>query len=184
MPFVPFSHFYPDLAARETRNAILSEGDEWLPADTYAMFEMYCDEPGCDCRRVFFTVIGERQRRPLAVVAYGWESRAFYARWMHSDDPQDLADLQGPILNFGSPQSKYAPELLNLINEVLLADPAYIERLKRHYQLVREMVDGKVGRSSVSFPVRRLDSTERKRILAAKMRELRDRRSQKKKRAV
>ena len=143
MPFVPFSDFYPDLAARETRNAILPEGDEWLPADTYAMFEMYCDEPGCDCRRVFFTVLSERHRKPLAVVAYGWENLDFYARWMHSDAPEDIEELQGPILNFGSPQSKYAPALLRLIDEVLLADPAYIECLKRHYRMVREVVDGK-----------------------------------------
>lgn len=82
MFFVPFHKFYPDLAARETRNAILNEPHNGLPADTYGFFEMYCDEPGCDCRRVFFTVFSERQRKPLAVVAYGWESLDFYARWM------------------------------------------------------------------------------------------------------
>ena len=98
MPFVPFSDFYPDLAKREIRTATLPEGDEWLPADTYAMFKMYCDEPGCDCRRVFFTVISEPRCKPLAVVSYGWESLAFYARWLHGT-PADPKLLQGPILD-------------------------------------------------------------------------------------
>ena len=197
MPFVPFQDFYPDLAKREVRTLILPEGDEELPADTYVFFEMYCDEPGCDCRRVFFTVTSERHRKRLAVVSYGWESLNFYARWMHGA-PVDPSLLKGPILDPGSPQSKYASALLSLTEHVLLADPAYIERLQRHYQMVRKVVDRQAPRlpavirnvfdrqgSFASAPVldRRLDAAERKRVLAAKMRELHERRSQKKKRA-
>jgi hypothetical protein len=179
MPFAPFSDFYLDLAKREIRTATVCEGDDVLPADTYAFFEMYCDEPGCDCRRVFFTVISERLRKPLAVVAYGWESLDFYRRWMKGA-PVDPKLLQGPILDPGSPQSKYAPALLSLIDDVVLADPAYVERLKRHYRMVRDVVDRNAPRGSVPVPDRRLDAAERKRILAAKMRELQARRSQKK----
>jgi hypothetical protein len=201
MLFQPFHDFYPDLAEAETRFAILEEPQNGLPADTYAIMETYCNEPGCDCRRVIFMVCAKRHREPLAYVAYGWDSRKFYARWLHSDNPDDIDELQGPILNFGSPQSKYALSLLGLIKYVVLADPAYIERLKRHYRLVREAVDrnaprlppgirlvrnafGKGG-PFASAPVldRRLDAAERKRILAAKMRELKEQRSQKKKRA-
>ena len=138
MPYELFYNFYPDLAERETRTLILPQPRGGLPADAYGLLEMYCNEPGCDCRRVFFMVVGERHEEPLAYVAYGWESREFYARWMHSDAPEDIAELQGPILNLASPQSKYAPALLRLIESVLLANPAYIERLKRHYRMVRE----------------------------------------------
>ncbi len=201
MPYELFYNFYPDLAERETRTLILPQPRGGLPADAYGLLEMYCNEPGCDCRRVFFMVVGERHEEPLAYVAYGWESREFYARWMHSDAPEDIAELQGPILNLASPQSKYAPALLRLIESVLLANPAYIERLKRHYRMVRDVVDGKAPRESaalqtdrhaagrpaahMSAPVLnlRLDAAERKRVLAAKMRELQERRSQKKKRA-
>jgi hypothetical protein len=197
---VSFSEFCPEVAERETRNLILSGGDEWLPADTYGFFEMYCDEPGCDCRRVFFMVAGKRRREPLAIVSYGWESRGFYERWTNGA-PIDPKIMQGPILDPGSPQSKYAPALLELVDEVLLADAAYIERLKRHYRMVREVVDRSAprlppgirlirnafgeGGPLASPPVvdRRLDAAERKRILAAKMRELKGQRSQRKRRA-
>jgi hypothetical protein len=198
MPYEYFGNFFPDLAQRETRTAILSEPTNGLPADSYAMLEMYCNEPGCDCRRVFLMVVSERHRKSLAYVAYGWESRAFYARWMGSNDPRDITELKGPILNLGSPQSKYAPALLSLIDQVVLADPAYIERLKRHYRMFRDVIDGRRPRPSRSFSSaddddsdacvsaqvldRRPDAAERKRIWSAKTRELSERRSQKKKR--
>jgi hypothetical protein len=189
MPFVPFHDFYPDLAERETRNLTLMEPVSDLinpapdlPADTYAMVELYCNDPGCDCRRVMFMVIA-KQRGPLAVVAYGWESLKFYSRWMHSDKFTDAMELKGPVLNFGSPQSKYAPAVLRMVDEVLLADPAYIERLKRHYQMVRDAVDGDASRTSAAALQWRRDTAERKRVFAGKMRELQARRSQKKRRA-
>ena len=90
MPFVPFSDFYPDLAGREVRHATLSEDVEGLPADTYLMREMYCDDPGCDCRRVFFSVASLRSGQRLAVISYGWESLDFYSRWLNGNpvDPR------------------------------------------------------------------------------------------------
>jgi len=175
MPYELFHNYCPDVAERETRTVTLTAPQNGLPADAYGMLEMYCNEPGCDCRRVFFMVVAKRYREPLAYVAYGWESRKFYARWMRSDAPRDIEILQGPILNLASPQSKYAPALLRLIDQVLLSDPAYIERLKRHYQLFRDAVEGK----SVGIADRRLHAAERKRVLAAKMREVQARRSQK-----
>ena len=158
---------------------------------------MYCEEPGCDCRRVFFTVFSQRLRKPLAVIAFGWESADFYARWLNGM-PVDPKLLQGPILDPGSAQSKYAPALLDLIENVVLADPAYIDRLKRHYRMVREAVSGKCRSSAAPAPTdrdavsgqtprlptpvldRKLHAAERKRIWTAKMRKLHERRSQKK----
>jgi preprotein translocase subunit SecA len=49
--------------------------------------------------------------------------------------------MQGPILNDTSPQSKLAPVLLDRVKNVLLRDPLYVERLKRHYTMFRKAVD-------------------------------------------
>ena len=103
--------------------------------------EMYCDEPGCDCRRVFFYVLSSRSKSPEAVVAYGWEPPEFYAKWARADDPEVAGELKGPILNPGSPQSEHAPQILRLIEEVVLQDPAYVRRLREHYDLFRRHVD-------------------------------------------
>jgi hypothetical protein len=61
---------------------------------------------------------------------------------MGDDEPAVIDDLQGPVLNLASPQSKQAPAILELIRTVVLQDEAYIERVKRHYALFRERVDG------------------------------------------
>jgi hypothetical protein len=54
-----------------------------------------------------------------------------------------ISEMMGLGLNSASPQSEIAPALLAPIRDVLLDDPAYIERLKRHYQIFKEKVDPK-----------------------------------------
>jgi hypothetical protein len=74
------------------------------------------------------------------VVAYGWESPDFYARW-GSGDERDIAEMIGPVLNLFSPQSQFAPAILAFSRNTLLRDEGYVARLKRHYALFREKVD-------------------------------------------
>jgi hypothetical protein len=146
MPFVAFHKFCPEVAARETRTIhVLPGSNLGVPPADYHFEEMYCDERGCDCRRVMFAVMSSARGDMEAVIAWGWESRDFYARWMHMDDPAMLDELQGPILNLGSPQSQHAGALLRIAQQFLLSDPAYVERIKRHYALFREHIDPKKG---------------------------------------
>jgi hypothetical protein len=53
----------------------------------------------------------------------------------------DAIDLKSPSLNPGSPATSLAPGLVELVRNALLADPAYVERIKRHYRMVREKID-------------------------------------------
>lgn len=143
MPYVLFHDYFPEIAERETRTITMFPGSNvGLPAGEYAFLEMFCDEPGCDCRRVFFYVISSVTREVEAVVAYGWDSPDFYAKWLkYDDDLLTVANLKGPILNFGSPQSRLAPAILDLVQDVLLQDNAYVNRIKHHYKLFREKMD-------------------------------------------
>jgi hypothetical protein len=144
MPYVPFHDRFPEIAQRETRSVtVLRKNDFGLPTGDYGFLEMFCDEPGCDCRRVFFYVVSSRRMDLEAVIAYGWETREFYAQWLRSGNARDIADLQGPILNLFSPQSRLAPALLDLFEKVLLRDRAYIDRVKEHYRIFREEIDRK-----------------------------------------
>jgi hypothetical protein len=81
-----------------------------------------------------------------AVIAWGWEEREFYTKWMGDDDPRIINALIGPALNLASPQSNLAPALLDLSRNVLLQDTAYVERVKRHYAMFRQEVDNKAKR--------------------------------------
>jgi len=145
MPYQLFYDLFPDMAGKETRT-ITVFGDRsktGLPPGEYAFCEMFCDEPGCDCRRVFFYVLASFRRGPEAIIAWGWESQEFYANWFPHADPEAIAGLMGPCLNIGSPQSELARPILDLVRSVLLKDKAYVERIKRHYQLFRAKIDGK-----------------------------------------
>lgn len=155
MAFVPFFEKFLDLAVKETRvlHALNLPG---LPSDEYGLLELYCDEPGCDCRRVMFNIFRPNSKNPDAVIAYGWESEEFYKKWL-GNTPVDVKELQGPVLNFGSPQSRLAPVLLQQVT-LILEDPKYVERLQRHYAMFRATID---GREEKSHP-RQLPRTRRK----------------------
>ncbi len=144
LPFQPLYERLPELAEAETR--VITVLDEAavtfnLPTADYAFVEMFCNEAGCDCRRVFFTVVSSRTEQAEAVIAYGWESPRFYREWFKQGTAEDIAMLQGPELNVGSPQSMDADGILNLFTDVLLPQKAYIERVKRHYKEFRATVD-------------------------------------------
>ncbi len=91
---------------------------------------MFCNEKGCDCRRVLFRVVSIAHGGPVAVINWGWEHESFYAKWMKGSNRNLAKDLKGPSLNLGSPQSDLAPALLDLTENVLLKDNAYRERIK------------------------------------------------------
>jgi hypothetical protein len=142
MPFIPFHDLCDEVARKETRSIHLAPGARGtLPAGVYEFVEMYCDEKDCDCRRVFFMVLSSRTQGVEAVIAWGWESRAYYAQWMGLDDPEMIAEMQGPVLNLGSPQSQYATEILDLAESLLLSDPNYVDRIKRHYAMFRAKIE-------------------------------------------
>jgi hypothetical protein len=140
--YVLFHNYFPELAKRETRSiTILPGSDLGLPAGEYGFLEMYCDEPGCDCRRVFLYVVCSFRKGVQAVVASGWEDVAFYAKWMKYGNETDAVHLKGPVLNLGSPATDLAPALLEVVRSILLRDPEYVERIKRHYTMFREKID-------------------------------------------
>ncbi|MEW6095514.1 MAG: hypothetical protein AB1567_03165 [bacterium] len=142
MPYVSFHDYFPKIAERETRTITVLENSSWdLPPAHYSLLEMYCDEPDCDCRRVFFCVVSSLTKQVEAVIAYGWESPEFYAKWMGDDDPEIIDELKGPILNLTSPQSEIAPLILDMVEKVVLQDQAYIQRVKTHYWMFRHRID-------------------------------------------
>ena len=144
MPYTLFHSYFPAIAEKETRTITILPGSrDGLPPGDYSFLEMFCDERGCDCRRVFFTVVSSFRKGIEAVVAWGWEEPDFYAKWMKDDDPDVVATLKGPALNMGSPETELAPAILDLVSNVLLQDSSYVERVKRHYGMFREKVEGR-----------------------------------------
>ncbi|MGE0229709.1 MAG: hypothetical protein AB7U23_14490 [Dehalococcoidia bacterium] len=145
MPYRQFHDFFPEIAERETRTIIVPPGatKAALPVGEYGLVEMFCDERGCDCRRVFLAVMSKR-RGPEAVIAWGWEPREFYARWSGEDDEILLDSLVGPALNLGSSETELAQPLLELVTGLVRTDHAYAVRIQEHYRMFRARVERKV----------------------------------------
>ena len=139
--YVLFGNLFPSIAEQETRNITVFGKESGLPNGVYVFHEMFCVERGCDCRRVFFYVTSAPGHDVEAVICYGWEPVAFYREWFKSNDSHAVAELKGPSLNLGSPQSIHAPAILELVKNTLLRDQGYIERVKRHYQMFRARID-------------------------------------------
>ena len=135
----PFMERFPEVGARETRSATVTQRQD-LPDGEYGFLELYCDEPGCDCRRVTICVLRPETgwSKIWATISYGWESVDFYREWggAHSDP----IEMKGPCLDPLNAQTKYSSALLNLFR-FLLQSTDYVERLKRHYQMFRDSVE-------------------------------------------
>jgi hypothetical protein len=59
---------FPELGGKETCVVTVLRKRVYgsLPPDQYAFVELYCDDKGCDCRRVMISVYAHKARRTLA----------------------------------------------------------------------------------------------------------------------
>jgi hypothetical protein len=164
MAFILFHDFFPELAEDETLTAQipLDSGFD-LPEGKYSFFELFCDEPGCDCRRVFFMILSPTNKERLALVNYGWESPEFYAKKYKTKDALMIADIKGPSLAIGQRQSSLAPAILELVQYIFSNNPEYIERIKRHYFMFRGAIDGRKQSKPVLPPADRGGRSRRRR---------------------
>lgn len=127
---VPFLEICPKLAFDECRMLIVPPGHpSRLPPDRYDLEESYCIEPDCDCRRVMLNVTSVSRRQVVAVISFGFDTA----------DPD-----RGPFLDPLNRQGPHAKALLELVRQQVLTDPQYVQRLERHYQVVKDIVAGRL----------------------------------------
>jgi hypothetical protein len=130
----PFYQFFPDLADTETK-VITVQDIVFLPAGEYGFIDFYCDQVDCDCRRVYILVLSPATGSKVwATINYGWEDLKFYQGWLVNE--QHALTCKGPSLLPFTEQTPFAPALLQLF-EFLISDPAYIQCLKKHYELFK-----------------------------------------------
>ena len=129
MPMELFYHRFPEIAEHETRTLKVLGNDArfHLPENEYGFTDFYCNEKGCDCRRVMIRVMTPDSMESLATINMGFDS----------DRPE-----AGPFLDPLSPQSPYADTLMQYFLEEVNDDHAYLARLQRHYVMFKEMLEG------------------------------------------
>lgn len=128
---VPFREICPKLAFDECRMLIVPPGHKssGLPPDRYDLEESYCIERDCDCRRVMLNVTSIARRSIEAVISFGFDA----------DDPD-----RGPFLDPLNRQGPHAPALLDFVCQTVLTDSQYVQRLERHYRIVKDIVAGRL----------------------------------------
>ena len=132
MDFVPFFKYFSELADTETRVLTIKNSPDLDDGD-YGFVELYCSKPGCDCRRVHIMVIKEGVSVSLADINFGWDSPDYYTSFHGYTDDRAAEAILNPL----GTQSKYAPYLLNCFKQLIL-DQDYLERIRRHYRMVKQ----------------------------------------------
>ena len=141
MHLISYANLFPDQAAAETRS-ITVRGHAGLPDGEYGLFEAYCPDPDCDCRRVMINVVRRNRLRRgyVATISYGFDRDG---------------EMPGPFLDSLNPQSRYAGKLLEIVKRMLETDADYVARLESHYRQVKQ------AGTNVTGPVRRGDTKHR-----------------------
>ncbi len=81
-----------------------------------------------------------------AVVSWGWETPAFYAKWLCNNDIQMGTACKGPFIEAPGPSTSVSRGILEMTKSVLLADLTYVERVKQHYCLFKDKIGAKPPR--------------------------------------
>jgi len=122
-----FDHVFLEIARNESR-AIHTLGDAGAVKGTFLFRELYCADPGCDCRRVALQVQWVEKNQVAATINYALE------RPKRRTEPQLYLD---PL----NPPSDLANWLLDVFEDMIVTDTAYRETLRRHYKMWKAAVD-------------------------------------------
>ncbi len=137
-----FDDVFTEVAQRETR--VVEVIDRAGRRATFLFRELYCEESGCDCRRVILQVHWVEEKRIAAWIGYTFEPpRRRGERQIYLDDS---------VL-----QSERAQELLAIFTDMIAKDGGYRELLERHYEMWKRAVnrDGATGRGKLQGRDRR-----------------------------
>jgi len=128
---------YPKLAEKETRVVTILSDKEKIDKWEYVIQELYCTNKTCDCRKVSFNVIWPKEE--IYYFDYWFEEPNYYMDWWiwDLDWAKEMSWLSVNEMAWNYIKSEL---FLNTIKWVL-NDEKYIDRLKKHYFLMKEDVE-------------------------------------------
>jgi hypothetical protein len=148
--FAQLRTLLPKLASAETRSFIV-QASPGLPAGEFGLIESFCDDFGCDCRRVIFSVLRRDPPAVVAVINFGWETPGFYAS-RHEWADVEVMMMAAATLEPLEEQSLYAEPLLVIVRDQILADLDYVDRIVRHYRVFKARIDASKRERGLATP--------------------------------
>jgi len=138
MEFIPFSDRKPEIASHETRAVIFGAGNEWrIFPGQYALVESFCSDDECDCRKTMIAAFDISSKRIAATIGYGWESTAFYTKWLHGDSEMG-AEMAGSYVESRATQSAHSTQWLAWWENMITSDEKYQDRIREHYRIFKK----------------------------------------------
>lgn len=129
MTMMGFHVLFPEKAESDTRT-VLPITDKNLPHHAFILSEAYCVLPNCDCRRVMLNVIDNDTNEHVATISYGFAL------------PEPPLDEEEQLfLDTLNPQSELSEPLLEMFEKLIATDRAYHDRLVRHYEMWKSVID-------------------------------------------
>lgn len=121
----PFYRYFPDLAEKEGR-VLWALGKEPGRDAPFGLVDFYCTDADCHCNRVMIGVVDHAKNlfRTILSVNYAFDR----------NDPD-----AGPFIDPLNPITEEGRQLYPMIKEMLEMDGEYVERLKRHYQMMKKI---------------------------------------------
>ncbi len=151
MTMMGFHELFPEEAERECRT-VRPMNHESLPEHSFIFAEAYCFAPNCDCRRVMVNVIDADTGEHVATLNYGF------------DPPEPPFDDDDQLfLDNLNPQSPLSQSFLEMFEEMVGSDTAYRDRLVRHYEMWKSVIDDPThpAQEVIAPAQARLDGAER-----------------------
>jgi hypothetical protein len=131
MPLEPFDQICPEIARAEMRVCTVPTSGLGVPAGEYFLREFYCNESGCDCRRVMVQFLPtDGSVHVAASINFGWEKAKYYRKW--SSDPELWREMSGAILEPLAEQGPHKRRFLLIFNH-LIKDRTLVAVFRRHY---------------------------------------------------
>lgn len=121
----PLAVFEPDLAVEQA--TITVRGDADISDGDYGFVELYCTDPGCDCRRVSLQVIAGHEAGIVASI-----SHAFEGGDLHPKLGRTFVD---PLQIQGKAAQAWLPIVEQLLDE---EDGSWNSQLEAHYHETRQ----------------------------------------------
>lgn len=131
MDFAPAGEYIGD--AHQVRTVGLRDSRQ-LPDGDYRFVDTYCTDPCCDCRKTMILVY--RDDVHVSTINFGWESAAFYQKWMGNSHEDDMVvSMRGASIDITSPDKVSARGMLAFFQALL--DENWIAKFKTHYSGVK-----------------------------------------------
>lgn len=133
MEFIPAGEIVDNVQIR----TVTISSDPNLPDGEYAFVDMYCTDDACDCRKTMVAVMHNGAQ--VATVDFGWETDAYYQKWM-GGEAAGMPKMSGASIAMCS-KANLREGVLILFNHLL--NEQWIGKFKEHYRLVKAKRAGK-----------------------------------------